>query len=237
MSRTATLARLAAMSIAVVTTASCSAGTSTTSASSDAGHARSSAPTTAMPPDMDMGPGRGTGMGHAGDMVLPPLSSRRKAASPAQREAADDLLARIRAVVAKYEDESVARADGFVPNPNGSRLIHYRNIANRRDDRELDPDHLEGLVYARSRAGRLVLLGALFTVRPHEVAPTPAGDIFRWHTHDPSCPHFLVGPGECADTFRMLHVWTTSAMPVLDPWQQHFGAAIGRTAQETAVRV
>lgn len=168
-------------------------------------------------------------MRHLHDEDFAPLATRLAAATPSERAAAADLLARIDTALARYADESVARADGFLPNPNAGRLIHYRNVANRRDDRELDPTHLEGLVYARDRTGRLVLLGALFTVRPGEVAPTPAGDIFRWHTHDPSCAHFLIGAGECADTFRMLHVWTTDAVAVADPWQQHFRAAAGRT--------
>ncbi len=187
----------------------------------------------------DMGAGRtaaagvgdaatGDALRHTHDAEFPTLAQRLATATPSERAAATDLLARIDVALARYADESVARSDGFVPNPNAGRLIHYRNVAHRRDDHELDPTHLEGLVYARTRTGRLVLLGALFTVRPGEAAPTPAGDIFRWHTHDPSCAHFLVGPGECADTFRMLHVWATDVVPVLDPWQQHFRDALGR---------
>jgi|GEM_PF-7041453 hypothetical protein len=57
---------------------------------------------------------------------------------------------------------------------------------------------------------------------------TPGGDIFRWHTHDSSCPTFLVAPGTCQDTFRMLHVWTTEAVTVVDPWNQMPRAAFDR---------
>jgi len=174
---------------------------------------------------MDSMGGTGHGMG---DMGFPPLATRLAHASTKQRHAASTLLTRLRTQLAPYEDEDAARADGFVPNDTTKRLIHYRNVANRRDDRELDPTHLEGLVYAHGADGRLHLLGALFTVRPGEVAPTPAGDIFRWHTHDPSCADFLVHPGECRDTFRMLHVWTTKAIPIRDPWQQHFRDAVDR---------
>lgn len=166
------------------------------------------------------------GHGHGAD--FPPLASRLAAATPVERSAAADLLARTRATLQAYESESAARAAGFEPNPNGGRLIHYRNFANRRDDRQLDPEHPEGLVYVRTVTGTLQLLGAVFTVRAGEPAPTPGGAIFRWHTHDSSCPNFLVAPGACQDTFRMLHVWTTDAVKVVDPWNQMPRAAFGR---------
>ena len=165
---------------------------------------------------------------HQHGASLPPLTSRLAAATETERAAATDLLTRIRATLAPFESEPAARAAGFVPNPNGHRLIHYRNVANRRDGHELDPEHPEGLVYARTTTGALRLLGAVFTVHAGEPAPTPGGAIFRWHTHDPKCPTFLVAPGTCADTFRMLHVWTTDAIHIVDPWSQHFRDAIGR---------
>ena len=81
-------------------------------------------------------------------------------------------------------------------------------------------------MYLRDSAGGLRLLGALYTVRPGEPAPSPGGDIFFWHTHDPSCGSFLVPTGGCTDTFRMLHVWTAPA--AADPWIQPVRAAFGR---------
>ena len=171
-------------------------------------------------------PGGDGGMGHQHSMSLPPLSERLAAATPAQRAAATDLLTLIRSTVRPFESEPAARAAGFAPNPNGHRLIHYRNVANRRDGSQLDPEHPEGLLYFRTATGQLRLMGAVFTVHAGEAAPTPAGEIFRWHTHNPSCPTFLVAPGACADTFRMLHVWTTDAVDVVDPWSQQVRAAI-----------
>ena len=166
--------------------------------------------------------------GHGHGAEFPPLASRLAAATPAERAAAADLLARTRATLQAYESEPAARAAGFEPNPNGGRLIHYRDVANRRDDRQLDPEHPEGLVYIRTVPGTLQLLGAVFTVHAGEPAPSPGGAIFQWHTHDSGCPNFLVAPGECGDTFRMLHVWTTDAVTVLDPWNQMPRAAFRR---------
>ena len=210
--------------------------TSTTTAGhhrGDGGTDRSMGGTTGgmqgMTDDMDGVIGEGTG-GHQHSASLPPLASRLAAATETERAAATDLLTRIRATLAPFESEPAARAAGFVPNPNGHRLIHYRNVANRRDGHELDPEHPEGLVYVRNRSGALVLLGAVFTVAPGETAPAPAGDIFGWHTHDPRCNTFLVPAGGCSETFRMLHIWTTTAVEVLDPWTQPFRAAIGHTS-------
>ncbi len=164
-------------------------------------------------------------------MAQPSLATRRAAATAAERAAADDLFARTRISLERFAAEPDAVAAGFTPAPNATgRVIHYRNVANRRDGHELDPEHPEGLVYARNRSGALVLLGAVFTVAPGETAPAPAGDIFRWHTHDPRCDTFLVPAGGCSETFRMLHIWTTTAVEVLDPWTQPFRAAIGHTS-------
>lgn len=175
---------------------------------------------------MDGGMDEMSGRHHGAE--LPPLASRLAAAIPTERAAAADLLASTGATLQAYESEPAARAAGFVPNPGGGRLIHYRNVANRWDGRALDPEHPEGLVYVTTITGELRLLGAVFTVRAGEAAPTPGGDIFRWHTHDPSCPTFLVAPGACQDTFRMLHVWTTDAVTVVDPWNQMPRAAFER---------
>ncbi len=180
--------------------------------------------------EMDgMGSMDGSMSGQHHGMEFPPLASRLAAATTAERAAAADLLARTRATLQAYDSEPAARAAGFEPNPNGGRLIHYRNVANRRDDRQLEPEHLEGLVYVRTVAGTLQLLGAVYTVHAGETAPTPGGAIFQWHTHDSTCPTFLVAPGACQDTFRMLHVWTTSAATVVDPWNQSARAAFGRS--------
>jgi hypothetical protein len=172
-------------------------------------------------------PAEGGAAGHLHhDATIPPLASRLADASSAQRTAAADLLASTRTTLAPFESEPAARAAGFLPNDATKRVIHYRNIANRRDGRALDPTHPEGLVYLRTPSGHLRLLGAVFTVRPADTAPAPGGSIFFWHTHDPSCGSFLVPAGGCTDTFRMLHVWTAPA--AVDPWIQAIRDAFGR---------
>ena len=210
--------------VALVATACQGAGGTTT----DGGSTPPSTSETAHPAGgADMG---GMDMGgdphHRHDASLPPLATRLAAATPAQRAVTADLLAHTRAALAPFASEAAARAAGFVPNDETKRLIHYRNFANRRDGHNLDPERPEGLVYLRRPDGTLHLLGAVFTVRPGEAAPTPGGDIFFWHTHQPSCGAFLVPAGTCTDTFRMLHIWT--APSAVDPWIQSPKLAFGR---------
>jgi len=211
--------------VALVGLAACGGGSAPTAAG--AGTATSTTTAAGGMGGMDLGSMNmgGPGVGHAHDAALPPLAQRLADATPAQRAATADLLARTRTAIAPYESEAAARAAGFVPNDATMRVVHYKNVANRRDDRELDPAHPEGLVYFRGPSGTLRLLGALYTVRPGEPAPTPGGDIFFWHTHQPSCGSFLVPAGKCTDTFRMLHVWTAPGAP--DPWIQPVREAFG----------
>lgn len=215
---------------ATLAAAGCGSASAPTSQGSDASPTTRRPPSTSIPPStpphaMD----HSTPVDHGGhDMTQRPLPTRRAAATTAERAAADDVFARTRASLARFAAEPDAVAAGFTPSPGATgRVIHYRNLAYRRDGHELDPDRPEGLVYARGRTGALVLLGAVFTARPGESAPAPAGDIFRWHTHDPRCETFLVPAGGCTDTFRMLHIWTTTAADVVDPWTQPFRAARG----------
>jgi hypothetical protein len=217
--------------LAVVGTvaAACSGGSTTTAADARAPEPTSTSSTTRGHGDMgsmDMGGMDMSGAAHSEGAALPPLASRLAAATPAQRAATADVLARTRAAIAPYTSEATARAAGFVPADVTKRVVHYRNAANRRDDHELDPAHPEGLVYFRGPTGALGLIGALYTVRPGEPAPTPGGKIFFWHTHDPSCGSFLVPAGKCAGTFRMLHVWIGPGAP--DPWIQPVREAFHR---------
>jgi hypothetical protein len=114
-----------------------------------------------------------------------------------------------------------------VPNPTqvDNCTVHWPNRHNRRDAFQLEPTLVEGLVYRCTPDGGYELLGAVYTVAAGEPAPTPGGPIFQWHTHQ-GCGDFYVRPGECEDTFRMLHVWTAAGYDVADPWNQPFPVAL-----------
>ena len=148
------------------------------------------------------------------------------AATPSQRRAATDLIERTRAAAERWRDVDAALADGFVARRGGVGAVHYPNFANRRDDRVLDPDHPEALVYLQRPNGSPILLGFVYTVNRTQERPTPAGDLAAWHVHGvPGCHHPDLDPG-CSDVRGgMLHVWTYPG--VIDPFADPMFASMG----------
>jgi hypothetical protein len=149
-----------------------------------------------------------------------------KAATKAQRAAATQLIDATTASTQRWADVNAALADGFMPNRGGLGPVHYRNIANRRDDAVLDPDRPESLVYLQRPNGAPILLGAVYVVLPTQDRPTPAGELAAWHVHGvPGCHHPDLDPG-CGDVRGgMLHVWTYPG--VRDPFADPMFASMG----------
>jgi hypothetical protein len=175
---------------------------------------------------------------------LPPYGDRYADASDDEREAADTLLADVRDTLADYADADAAVAAGYRPpsDPRG-RTVHYANPDVARAGHVLDPADPNGLVYYTPPEGDPVLLGAFFVVPPGTPAPTPAGDLMVWHSHNPSCSQFFVedGQDDCLDTRRMVHVWTAEQVEltgrrtgqpvdvrITDPFGAPFMASIER---------
>ena len=152
------------------------------------------------------------------------------AASAKEQAAAHELIAATRDATQRWSDVDVALADGFSPNRGGVGPVHYRNVANRRDDGVLDPNHPEALVYLQRPNGDPILLGAVYVVTRVQERPTPAGDLAAWHVHnDPRCHHPDLDPG-CADVRGgMLHVWVYSG--VRDPFADPMFASMGTPAE------
>jgi hypothetical protein len=159
----------------------------------------------------------------------PSYEARYAAAGTETQEAADALLAGVRATLADYADVDAAVAAGFQPprNPRGS-IEHYLDPAVAREGHVLDPARPNGLVFYTGGGGDPVLLGAFFIAPPATPAPMPAGDLVVWHSHNPSCPDFFATASEpCSDVRRMLHVWTVDQVEMAAP----------RTGQPLQVRV
>jgi hypothetical protein len=148
-------------------------------------------------------------------------------ATPAQREAAADLLAEMRATAGPWRDPLKAAAAGFDTHAARHRLnagsVGYLHAEHRRwsNDRVyLDPHRPEALIYANVPGRRLVLVGMMFSMPRGRRGPNPGGPITRWHTHrvcargnrrglapraDGSCP-----PGSRSrQGSEMLHAWFT----------------------------
>lgn len=102
--------------------------------------------------------------------------------TPEQRRAAERLVEDShRAVVAHgWQDRAKALADGFYLMPNDNQ--HFQNDAFLLDDRILDPDHPEFLIYAPSPDG-MSLLGLMFLMPRSERGPQVGGPLTVWHYH------------------------------------------------------
>lgn len=145
-------------------------------------------------------------------------------ATPAQRLAAEELLAEVRAGAQRLADVQVAVAEGYrqtTPYRFGRwGPAHFTNPAYRRDGQMLDPSRPESLVYMKLPDSRIVLLGVMFTA-PSGEGPRPGGPITVWHVHDNLCLTATgtvarpAGPGQCPEgaffvgaIVEMMHIWT-----------------------------
>jgi hypothetical protein len=175
--------------------------------------------------------------------ALAPYAQRYADASATETNPADALLADVRSTLVAYADADAAIAAGYqAPVVPRGPMVHYLNRSAVRDGAALDPSRPEGLVYYMQAGAEPVLLGAFFVARPGTAAPTPAGDLVVWHSHNPSCSGFFAtADAPCADVGRMLHVWTVEQATIVprrtgqpvdvrvtDPFGVPFGASVER---------
>jgi hypothetical protein len=140
-----------------------------------------------------------------------------------QQAAAENLLAVTITELPQFADPAVAESMGFVSICDGFLgLEHSLNQANMNDDKLLDPDYPESLVYDTSVTPKK-LVAAMFMMNPGDTladVPELGGKLTQWHVHDNLC---FAGPqvagltdaeGNCAAGLTkgaetpMIHVWT-----------------------------
>lgn len=143
--------------------------------------------------------------------------------TPEQQRAAEDLIERSHQAVRAHgwQDHEKALADGFHLMLYDVR--HFQNDAFLLDDRVLDPDRPEFLMYQRMPEG-MALTGMMFLARsPDERGPQVGGPLTVWHFHHWKRIHcyrdgaILVGQAQrgqgcvegvgSARSPEMLHVW------------------------------
>lgn len=147
-------------------------------------------------------------------------------ATPAQRRAAQQLLAEIRAAVRPWSNPRSGDLAGFDVDGRRSRTsgpIRYFHAEHRRYSHDrvyLDPQRPESLIYADVPGRPLVLVGVMFALPRGVKGRSPGGPITRWHWHrvcargnqrglapraDGTCP-----PGtQLRNGSEMMHVWFT----------------------------
>ncbi len=154
---------------------------------------------------------------HAGAV----LQSTNDVATPEQQAAAAQLYAETKAAIVPYQDWHRAWAAGY--RPGGSQTLpstHWMNQDFVKAGYVLDPRHPQGLVYANTPNGP-VLLGAMFQMRNiGQFGPDPGGPLTAWHEHENICvtpfgfefslmtPYATCPLGAIDITVpAMLHVW------------------------------
>ena len=142
--------------------------------------------------------------------------------TPQQQAAAENLLAITIVRLPQFEDVTVAESMGFVSIGDGFLgHEHYLNPANMNDDKLLDPDFPESLVYDTSVTPKK-LVAAMFMMNTGDTlddVPELGGPLTQWHVHDNLCfsgarvAGLTDVEGNCADGLSkgaatpMIHVW------------------------------
>jgi hypothetical protein len=142
--------------------------------------------------------------------------------TPQQQARAENLLAITILRLPQFADPATAEAMGFVSIGDGFLgTEHYLSAANMTDDKLLDPDFPESLVYDTTVTPKK-LVAAMFMMNPGDTlaeVPDIGGKLTQWHIHDNLC---FAGPrvagltdadGNCpGDLVKgpetpMIHVW------------------------------
>jgi hypothetical protein len=117
------------------------------------------------------------------------------------------------AAVSGYTTPAAAVAAGYVPaSPTDYPVVTYVNptivAANAATQRTLDPQHVDGLVYAMTPSGADVLAAAMYILPATDTkVPMPYGALVQWHrrtqvcgpaTPSPAMPFDITGYPPCA---------------------------------------
>ncbi len=121
-------------------------------------------------------------------LALVPIRATNTVATPAQVDAANRLYAATKTAILPYEDWQQAWAAGY--RPGGSTTLPSSHWMNQRyvdAGYVMDPERPQGLVYANTHHGP-VLLGAMFQMKGlNRFGPDPGGPMTAWHQHENIC--------------------------------------------------
>jgi hypothetical protein len=121
---------------------------------------------------------------HAGAL----LQATNRLPTQAQWDAANTLYRETAAAIAPYQDWHKAWAAGYRPGSSANLpSTHWMNQKFVDAGYVMDPQRPQGLVYANTRHGP-VLLGAMFQMKHiNQFGPDPGGPITAWHQHENIC--------------------------------------------------
>ncbi|HAP74863.1 MAG TPA: hypothetical protein DCR14_02130, partial [Acidimicrobiaceae bacterium] len=175
--------------------------------------------------------------------------------SAEQQERAEALTALTLEVLPQWSDTAAAEADGFRSiGDAGTGSEHFVNYAYINDDKFMDPNYPESLVYTVQGEQR-VLAGAMFiaSARPTDDASLTeyAGPLMTWHNHGDLCWDIVNGERRVVGTTRdtgscvrgvntggenpMVHVWIVPHQ--CGPFAALEGVGMGQAAVSEEERV
>jgi hypothetical protein len=106
----------------------------------------------------------------------------------AQLRAADELATVTRLGLARFADLRDGLAAGYAPHHHRREAIkHYFNPAYVTDGRVLDPARPEGLMYAYTDRGPVLVAAVYLMNRAGEPGIVVGGCLTQWHAHDNLC--------------------------------------------------
>lgn len=156
------------------------------------------------------------------DPVMPIDLGGVEGVTPQEQARAENLVAITLLRLPRFADPAAVEAMGFTSIGDGFLgHEHYLSAANMNDDRILDPDYPESLVYDTSVTPKR-LAAAMFMLNPGDTladVPELGGALTQWHVHDNLCfagsrvagitdQAGNCGPGlEKGAQTPMIHVW------------------------------
>ena len=116
------------------------------------------------------------------------LQATNEVPTPEQEAAAAELYAETKAALVPYQDWHLAWKAGYRPGgPSNLPSTHWMNDAYVKAGYLMDPQRPQGLVYANTRRGP-VLIGAMFQMQHiGQFGPDPGGPLTAWHQHENIC--------------------------------------------------
>jgi hypothetical protein len=106
----------------------------------------------------------------------------------AQLRAAEELVTDTRQGLARFADLRDGLAAGYAPHHHGREAVkHYFNPAYVTDGRVLDPTRPEGLMYAYTDRGPVLVAAVYMMNRAGEAGIVVGGCLTHWHSHTNLC--------------------------------------------------
>jgi hypothetical protein len=151
------------------------------------------------------------GHSHAGGGHARHVGMNIYTATPAQQAQGRELLTRTQSLAAtRFASFDAVRSAGYgftIKSFDEQKALDYWHLTNPAyldDDRDLDPERPESLMYWHRKSGEPVLVAVVYRVPSTQANPAFGGPILQWHLHKNAEGGF--------GRYKMTHLWLVSGM-------------------------